>query len=1182
MFRTSKFAVTAAIVLAAASVRAAPSTPKPPAKSQPPANRSQRVTELWDQEGKTLRDLVATTAGQEKGEALLRLGTWERQSAQRLRTDIEEGRLASNDGEARISSHLDAAVKALTEAEPLAAPDRLPQVLFSLGDLYRYRGDPKNAKVPLEKLVEAYPTDPLAVDGAIALGDDAFDAGSLAEAMRRYEFAANAATGNGPRAYAKYKLAWCHLNLDEHDVARGLFLEVVSLTGTSGKMALADEARRDYVLGLARDPSLTAADAERQIRALALAPDRTRRYLEGYAKIIAGSGRDDEAMQVFRNIEAGALPADAVRIFTAELEIAIRHRDLPTELRSAVSLANVVNATSATGESRESAERALRVAAVTVHGEARARGDTAMLNTAVELYTSYFLAFDSDPAAYELHHHAGELLASLKQPAEAERHYTASVERDLARLEQKQPPGKWLESSANGAVTNAQDALPKIDAPAHSAITEDEDVDHAPPQPSELTSPERTFVAACERYLRALPTGSQAVEVRYQRALTLFRHNQLDEAIPELRQVASKAADQAPAVFAAQLSLEGLRSLGQYDELAQLAAEYLQLPPLAEKIGADLQSMREASLLASAERESKHHRYAAAAKRYLDFARAFPKSSRLDRALYNAAAALVQDGHLAEGVAVRERLLKELPTSSLAPRARERQLAELLLLGRFNEGLRVATQIVDDTKGTEAETKLREAIVLAEAAGDVRHADTLRETYLKKFPKGSEAMTYALALIDRSRGCESSAKTINRALSIAADLNWRTIFLSRLAERENGCRKEDLARRHAAEAAAAGPKLKNARPEALDASAEAALILTRHAVEEFQKVPLREPYEKTLPKKLSALKLADDKLAQVIARGRAAPAVCALVASGQAYADLAKALNNAQAPRRYNEEQRELFKEQLAEKSQPLFDRAKTTLMEAITRAREAAVSPNCLNEGRKTLASLWPERFGARDEAVLALGPNLEPASETAVNILDRAPDAPPAWLLAAKAELAAGHPQAAIVLVNRLSEDDHLYPEGLEVKARALETLGKTDTALALWLRLAKEHPSRPLARRILADRAMESRDLEAARDHLLALQKIDAKDPAVALNLGVVLRGLGDIEGAEKTIRSAAQLAPDRLEVSLNLGLLLCGEGGRPDEGVKALEKFITGGGHPPNAKGFDAALAACKALAKGAKK
>jgi len=483
-----------------------------------------------------------------------------------------------------------------------------------------------------------------------------------------------------------------------------------------------------------------------------------------------------------------------------------------------------------------------------------------------------------------------------------------------------------------------------------------------------------------------------------------------------------------------------------------------------------------------------------------------------------------------------------------------------------------------ETKGPDAVTRLHDLVAIAEAAGDLHGADELRQRSMKEHPRGVDAMPYALALVEHARGCTAQEAAAQRALSLAPDAAWRTVALSRLAGQEARCHHESQAHGHAAQAVWLGAKLKPDRADALDAAAEAALLLTGDDAKKYRALQLGAPFERTLPKKLSALKLLDARLAQVVERGRAAPAVCALVQSGLAYAELARELGGARAPRGFTADQREMFKDQLAEKSQPLLDHARQTLVEAIKRAREAATAPPCLTDARHTLASLWPERFGRQLEAVARLPPPEAPPS-AGPEVLVRAPDAPAAWLIASRAVLAAHHPEAAILLAERIPKTDFLAAAALEVRAEALEMLGQSEAALTVWSALAAQHSERPAAHRVLADRAMADRDYEAARDHLQALLKSDPDDVDVALDLGVALHGLGDLSGAEKAFRAAAARAPSRPEATLDLGLLLCGDAGRPGDGVAMLDRFEASGGQSPDPKGVQAALDACRALAKG---
>ena len=368
------------------------------------------------------------------------------------------------------------------------------------------------------------------------------------------------------------------------------------------------------------------------------------------------------------------------------------------------------------------------------------------------------------------------MLTQLHRPAEAERHYTAAVERDLKRLAAHEPAGKWLGSAALGAVNEAQDALPKIPPPPRTPPPADEDVDRPPPAETPLSDPERIYVAACDRYLQALPQGGDAVDVAYQRALVLYRHNHPSEAGDALQAIALNHSNRPPAQYAAELSMDALRLQGRYDELAKLALALAGQRPLQEKLGAELTDVHEAALLAAAAREAKHGHQETAARLYLDFAKSYPASPRVDRALYNAAAAFALDGRPDDAIRARDRLIRTIPKSTLVARARERQLDDLVRLGRFPEAQRIATQIAGDVKNSSVAEKLHDAVALSEAAGDAREADALREKYLKDHPRGPDALPYALSLASHARGCSSGETAGRRALALAPNTaRWRVV-----------------------------------------------------------------------------------------------------------------------------------------------------------------------------------------------------------------------------------------------------------------------------------------------------------------------------------------------------------------------------------------------------------------------
>lgn len=1136
--------------------------------------------ELWRTEGQTLRQLVEVADGANRSEMLLRLGEWEREAAVRLQRGSEGARAASLSAEEledQVRRHLDAADEALSRSVEEASEERRPVVLFALGDLRRFRGDFKGASEPFSLLVEEFPDHPLAIDAAIASGDDAFEDGGLARAMERYRFAAERAEGSAT-AYAWYKLAWCHINLEEFAEARELLVRVIE-SGAEGKgqLSLAEDARRDLVIALARDASVAAPQADELLRRHA-PEERVLRYQEGYVQIIADAGRDEEAAALLSSLVESAPPDAAVRLSATEVEIAVRRRDLPTAVSAARRLAEVIASHSVDEEAARRAEQVLRVSSVRIHGEGRAGNRKPLLEAARAMYEAYFQAFDASASAYDLHHHAGELLHGLGLPAEAERHYTAAVERDLLRLDRGESPGRWLAPSAHGAVVAAYEVLPKEAEPSARSADGDEDFTRRPPEPVDFSGPEARYVAACDRYLKALPSGEHAPEIAYGRALVYYRRHHYLDASRDLAQVALAYPGSSVSTFAAEVALDALRVMGRYDDLAELASRFRAEPTLKERLGDRLAELRDAALLAAAARDASFGEHALAASRYLSFVESTPSSRRLDRALYNAASSLSALGRLDEAVTIRFRLLEEVSGSDLITRARAAQVADLVTLGRFDEASDLALAVADAAKGSERAAKLHDSIVLAEASGDAERAAELRRRYLLRHPKGDDVMAHAAALVDAASGCDARRKAGRRALALAPDDGWRAVWHGRLADLEQGCGRRGDAVAHARRAVGLLSRVED-RADALDAIAQSALVLAEGAVDRFRRTPFKEPYERTLPKKIQSLHAAEAELAEVVAKGRARPAVCALVRSGEIHADLARALIEAPAPDGFSEEQQILFTETLAAEAEPLFDHARDTLEAALVRARETAVAPGCLSDATTILARLAPSRFGDSGEFVATLTPPMEPEPMSAREVLRSSYDAPSAWLVAARAELMEGRAAAALLLADRVEKDDPLRPMAREVRARALEAAGRGDAALAAWQALARDVPNRPLALRALSDHAMRLRDRQGARALLESLQTLEPEDADVHLNLGVVLRALGLPSEAEAAFRHSASLASGRPQTHLNLGLLLCADGGRPEEGLKELEAFRRSGEAPPDGARFEAAWAACEALAGG---
>jgi hypothetical protein len=590
---------------------------------------------------------------------------------------------------------------------------------------------------------------------------------------------------------------------------------------------------------------------------------------------------------------------------------------------------------------------------------------------------------------------------------------------------------------------------------------------------------------------------------------------------------------------------------------------------------AELASVREAASLAGAARALALGQTREAVARFRAVADASASNDVRGRALFNAAAGLASLGMLADAVAVRASLVASGGNAPLVLEACARQVDELTLLARFGEAAPVAWRLAESAKEPpEAEAWRHEAIVLAEADGQRARADAWRRRFCDVHRASSHAAEHAVALAEHTSGCTERLAAWRRAAQLASDEAIRARMQVRLSQAAIDCHRVDEAADTARRLVASWSGRPPSSEPLADALAEAMLLATAATESRYLRQPLGEPWGRTLPRKIALLEALERELGAVVEAGRARAAVCALAASGRAFASLAFGLSEARAPRGAGEAQRALFSEALAEKAQPLFERARTSLESAVARAREAGMEPTCLSGVPPLLARLDPQRYGPRLERLVEMGADAATASPEIV--LARAPDAPAAWLVAARGLVDAGRPQAALVLLSRFGADDGHLAEALELRARALDGAERHDDARALWRLLMERFPDRPMAPRVAAERALVMRDDEGARALLEKLHAAVPGDAAVALNLAVARRAVGDTVGAAELLELLSHEGAFASEARLALGLMQCAEGARPVDGAQRLDQVALE--HP---EWFTAALesarTACRALA-----
>ncbi len=1105
--------------------------------------------DLRDEEARLLDAIAATGAPDERTEALFRLGELERSRA-------VEADAAGDPASSRL--HFERAERALSEGWRPESTCARPDLAYALGDLRRLRGDAKGARSAFEVLVRDCPIEPLSGDAALALGDDAFDAGDLVEAERRYTFARKSQHREMTRRYAAYKLAWCALNREAFDEARHHFDDVLSgaetMDGDVG--TLRREARRDHVLACARDGSLGAKQAQALISVRHPEPDARHRALAEYAVLIASAGRDEEAATLLLGLVRPAPLARLPKVLAHQLELALRRRELETINAAALILGDVYEAFPSL-EREALAEETLRAAAATMHGEGRAAGDPVRLDLAAILYAAYFRAFPAEPGGYELHHHAGELALLRGRSEDARQQFLAALSIDIGRMRSGASAGRWLDSSGHGLIEAAQALLPPIPDVSYGKKSNDRSVRVAP---TALDDSEKLFVEACATYLEVLPDGQDAARAKFRRAVVWMQHHDDAAAAEAFADLATSGSELAAA--AARLALECDARRGDFDALLTRLGQWRQSKTLTVLSADEWREWEETAQLASAQQRAERGDADEAIDRYIAFARV-NAGPRGDLAAFNAAALLASQGRFVASIDARRPVLAG--TGALAREAARIQVEALVEIGRFSEASHLLERLGEQDKA-ETERSFDQAVSLAIAAGEDQRAQQLRQRFVRRFPKSPRAFAHARHFAEASPGIEAW----RRALSVARTRSERIIALTGLARSELKRGAEQASRAHANEVAGLARRGSDGLDDAArDAAAEALLLLVRPRLLAFERAPLAPPFERTVPKKLALLEQVDRQLATVIGQGRAAPTICALIASGGAYLGLGNRLQAVRAPRHYDAQARALFEQILAERAQPLVERGTESLERALHEARRAGIEPACLGEALALLAKALPDRFGPRTARLMRLA--AEPDCEAGQDLIERLPDAPSAWLVAARCALAMGASGRALGFISRGDPSD---PLSQELRAEALSRLGRHDEARRLWTHLGALHPDRTAAWRGLAARALVLGDDASAVAPLERLFENDPHDVAVAVDLALVRRRMGAPEAAAAILESVLRRPRPPPEASLALGLLWCDEGERPAEGLRLIDAVS---GEWPGDASIARAREACAALA-----
>lgn len=855
--------------------------------------------------------------------------------------------------------------------------ERMPDVLYSMGQAYWDRQDYKNALKVYRRLIKEFPKAQYIADAWLAFGEYYFQVGpddekDVKKALDAYEKAA----GNQESqvfGYATYKQGWCHYNLTRYDKATEKFKEVVlysqlnkAILGTR-RIGLAKEARKDYVLAYAQYG--TGQNAPAEFKTVADDPKDLRVMLERLADIYYGDGKDRDAIVTYQTLMKmepdntknplfqGKIVKLASRI-GEKRQVVGQARKLGEEYKRV----RAVFAGLKDGEPRKEevssdlkaaddvSDNTLRFLATTWHNEAKKTLDNATFEYAYELYGDYLDLFPDRKEAYEMRFFYAELLYRLEKFEQAGEQYVKVFLQDKK--------GKWAEAAAEESVRAYDEVVKDFDRLNKSKVA-------AAPVAGgglkELPIPEvkKKFLAAIKNYVDNYPKGKIVVESEYKIGRIFWEYLYFNESTPRFLAFIDKHSDHPRAEQAANLVLDTYALLEQYDELNKVARSFLANRDLTKN--ADFKDLVvkivEESSFKMIVKFEKEKAWEEAAKRYFAFAEEFPKSALADKALANAAATFTRAGQLDRAIKVRIKLVNDYKDSPLVADQMYAIAASYEQIVAYKDAAAWLEKFVekyakDPANKDRAKDALFNASIYRHGTGDTKKAVEDREQYLKSFPDAADAedVSYSVATAWEESG---NVKKAIEAYDGFAD-KWRKKSPARALNAEyKAFRLREKSRAPKPEVEKAlrnleiqGSAYKKSGKPIDEVGDPLALVAFRNAdevLEKYKTIKIAKPdkpaeFKKTLEQKRKAKETVDGAYLEVVKLKSPEWAVASLFRSGEATADLVKSILAVPPPKGLTDEQSQLFKSKLEEQTLPLEEGAANFMTLCLDKSAEFAV----------------------------------------------------------------------------------------------------------------------------------------------------------------------------------------------------------------------------------------------------
>ncbi len=904
---------------------------------------------------------------------------------------------------------------------------RADEVLYYLGSAYQEIKEPDKAVKHFIRLTKEYSNSEYIPSAHVQIGEYFFDRNNAYKALRAYQQAAKHKNFSN-YGFAVYKLAWCYYNVGEYDDAIEGMKTVVRYSQTkqqSGEdkkaLTLQDEALKDLVRFFADAGDMQ--EAEDYFRSLGK-EELYNKMLKRLATMYFEQGKFEQAIVTYRkliaeNADSPEAPNYQNEIITAYQKMGEKEQTL-IEIQKLLQQYGKTSTWAAKNSANQDAVRraqnyvedSLRRVAVNYNNEAKKLGSgkraTKTYLLAEKAYRVYLKEFPDGKNSYDMRYAFSELIYYLAEKgrfdAETTEKYFAESYDNYMQVVAVDTKGKYSEFCAEAAIFASAEMI-KIEK-KKGLIKERKnktDIDKI-----ELSDWENKKLKALDQYASMFPSNKNTISHIYESARLLFNKNHLDEASERFRTVISMNPKSKQAMYSANLILGALDVSAQAKEkkedYAGAAKDFHSLRDTAkafkeqEGLGnskfkkemhriLEMSTLKEIEVIFNGSPKGDGDKRTAADS-YMVFVKDFPKATKADSAVNNAAVYYYELKDTKKTMASRLYLIENYPKS----KKYTENLAELGFayetIARFGEAAdwyeKLFTHDLDYKASKDA---MHRAAIFRESLGEYDQAIKNKQDYQKAYPDDERniGLTIDIANILEKKGDKVAARKAFYEYFSKPDekSSQQSLFYARLKYGELTKEADKDVSSHWKNTLSMYEKLEDEEIKndkfVKRVIEEVKYDLAYDATRKYFDIKITGPgpgranknyIKKTLNKQIKAKKESltelEKQFVDVAQMVSGKYTVAAIVELGHAYDNYAETIKNSYIPSFLDEDQAELYRMKMEDQAYPYHEKATQAYIQALEFANKYHVYTEATAEATRRLGELRPDEYPKLTELLL------------------------------------------------------------------------------------------------------------------------------------------------------------------------------------------------------------------------